>query len=330
MAVLQIPALSQSNCSGTRTASQPLGKEIHNQQVGIEDAQEQQLAGFLGWFSVGLGLAEVVAPRELARTIGVACDEGWIPLFGVREIASGFGILTQRRPAGALWSRVVGDVIDLAYLASAYGNPRNHRGRLAMATAAVAGVTILDILAAERHSRRPQALAHARRRSGEITVLKTISVNASQEVLYSFWRDFQNFPRFMRHLKQVEVLEGNRSRWIAHAPVGSSVEWEAEMTQDVPNQRIAWRTINGDVNHSGAVRFEPAPGGRGTEVRVELNYRPPLGALGSAVAWLLGEEPEFQIQEDLRKFKQIVETGEVPTTEGQPTGRGGRSLIPGF
>jgi uncharacterized membrane protein len=134
----------------------------------------------------------------------------------------------------------------------------------------------------------------------------------SPEQVYEFWRDFRNLPRFMEHLESVELLEGRRSRWRAKAPVGSNVEWEAEIVEDRPNEMISWRSLPGsEVDNTGSVRFLPAPGGRGTEIRVALEYDPPGGRLGAKVAKLFGEAPEQQVASDLRRLKQVLETGEV-------------------
>lgn len=305
------------------------GETIHS-GGSLRERQEQELARFLGWFSIGLGAVEVLAPRALARTIGVRDELGLLPLFGWREIASGIGILSQRRPAGWLWGRVAGDAMDLAFLAGEYISARGRNGNIIAAAAAVAGVTLLDLLAAEQHSAHPKARPVAPARRNSIYVHKTVTINRDATELYNFWQRFENLPSFMRHLKSVEMTDGKRSHWIAYAPMGATVEWDAEVIEDRPGETIAWKTISGAVDHSGSVRFQRAPGGRGTEVSVELDYRPPGGVAGAVLAQLFGEEPEFQIQEDLRHFKQVMETGEIPTTEGQPTGRGGRTLIPGL
>lgn len=306
------------------------GHEVHEPPT-LQLRQEQDLAKFLGWFSVGLGLTEILAPRELARAIGVRDQYGFLPTAGIREIVGGIGILAQRRPTGFLWARVVGDMMDLAFLGANYLSRGTNKQRIAMSMVAVAGVTLLDLIAAERHSEHPKALSQAPPKGNSIYVYKAVTVNKPREELYQFWRNFENFPRFMRHLQSVKALDEKLSRWEAHAPLGGTVSWDAEMTADIPNQRIAWRAVDGStIPNAGSVDFRPAPGGRGTEVRVELSYNPPGGALGATLANLLGEEPEYQVQEDLRHFKQFMETGEIPTTEGQPTGRGGRTLIPGF
>jgi uncharacterized membrane protein len=155
-----------------------------------------------------------------------------------------------------------------------------------------------------------------------IKVEKSVIINRSPEELYKFWRNFENLPRFMNHLEAVEVKDDKRSHWTAKAPAGRSVEWDAEIYNEKENELIAWRTLeNADVASAGSVHFESAPGLRGTVVRVVLKYDPPAGKLGAFVARLFGENPEQQIDEDLRRFKQLIETGEVATTEGQPSAR---------
>ena len=155
-----------------------------------------------------------------------------------------------------------------------------------------------------------------------IKVEHSVTINRSPEELYGFWRNFENLPRFMNHLEAVHVTGENRSHWVAKGPAGTTVEWDAEVYNEKENELIAWRTLEGSqVASAGSVRFEPAAGGRGTVVRVVLKYDPPGGALGAAVARLFGENPEQQISEDLRRFKQLMETGEVASTEGQPSGR---------
>jgi len=155
-----------------------------------------------------------------------------------------------------------------------------------------------------------------------IKVEKSVTINRPAEELYSFWRNFENLPRFMDHLESVRVEGMGRSHWVAKAPAGTTVEWDAEIYNEKENELIAWRSLEGaDVDNAGSVRFEAAPEGRGTTVRVSLKYDPPGGLIGSTFAKLFGEEPSQQIEEDLRRFKQVMEAGETPTTEGQPSGR---------
>lgn len=154
-----------------------------------------------------------------------------------------------------------------------------------------------------------------------IRVEKTATINRPASELYAVWRDFTNLPRFMRHLKSVTMLDDRRSHWVANAPLGTDVAWDAEVITDEPDHLIAWTSLPGaDIENSGFVRFQPATGGRGTEVKVVMEYNPPGGGLTAALARLFGEEPELQIGDDLSRFKQLMETGEIATNEGQPRG----------
>ncbi|HEX8565661.1 MAG TPA: SRPBCC family protein [Pyrinomonadaceae bacterium] len=158
--------------------------------------------------------------------------------------------------------------------------------------------------------------------SSSVRVDEALTINAPVEEIYNFWRNFENLPQFMYHLESVTKLDEMRSHWKAKAPLGMTVEWDAEIISETPNELISWRSVEGtDVSNAGSVRFLPSTGGRGTVVKVELRYEPPAGKLGAAVAWLTGEEPSVQIRDDLRRFKQLMETGEIPTIEGQPAGR---------
>jgi uncharacterized membrane protein len=156
-----------------------------------------------------------------------------------------------------------------------------------------------------------------------LTVVHSINVRRPPEELYAYWRKLENLPSIMSHLKSVRVLDKCRSHWTATAPAiaGGTVEWEAEIVDDAPNQRIAWQSLPGaDVDHQGSVQFVRLPGERGTAVRVALEYQPPGGPLGKWVAKLFGEAPDQQIRDDLRRFKRIMEVGEALTIEGQPRG----------
>jgi uncharacterized membrane protein len=155
-----------------------------------------------------------------------------------------------------------------------------------------------------------------------IRVEKSVTIHRPPEDLYRFWRDFENLPRFMKHLESVTVIDSRRSRWVARAPLGMTVEWDAEITGERDPEWIAWRSLPGsDIENTGEVRVVRAPGSRGTEVHVSLAYGAPGGRLGAALAKLFGEEPEQQVYDDLRRFKQLMEAGEIPTVDGQPSGR---------
>lgn len=139
--------------------------------------------------------------------------------------------------------------------------------------------------------------------------------------LYDYWRRLENLPRILQHLERVTEQDNRRSHWVAKAPAGQTVEWDAEIINDVPGQVIAWRSLPGaSVPNAGAVTFREAPAGRGTEIKVNLEYEPPLGKLGVAVARLLGEEPTVQVREDLRRYKALMETGELPVSENPGQG----------
>ena len=149
-----------------------------------------------------------------------------------------------------------------------------------------------------------------------------MTINRSPDELYGFWRDFRNLPSVMTHLESVSVLDEKRSHWTTKGPAGMSVEWDAEIVNEKEHALIAWQSCgNSDVEHWGAIRFVPAPGGRGTEVTVVMEYVPIAGSFGAAIATLFGKEPGQQIEDDLRRFKHIMETGEAPTIGGQPRGR---------
>ncbi len=156
-----------------------------------------------------------------------------------------------------------------------------------------------------------------------VEVKRSVTVNRSREDVYKFWRQLENLPRFMQHLQDVRTTGERRSHWVAKGPAGTAIEWDAETTEDRPSHSIAWRSLEGsDVRNEGVVRFTQAPADRGTEVHVELRYDAPAGKLGTAVANLFGEEPGQQIRDDLRRFKQVMETGEVVLSDGSPEGAG--------
>lgn len=140
-----------------------------------------------------------------------------------------------------------------------------------------------------------------------IRVEKTVVIDRSPEELYRTWRNFENLPHFMEHLEEVRVLDEKRSHWRVKAPAGTDVQWDAEIINEHPNEMIAWRSLEGaDVDHAGTVRFQHVPGG--TEVRVTLEYNPPAGSVGAAFARLFREEPGQQLEDDLLRFKHLVET----------------------
>ena len=154
-------------------------------------------------------------------------------------------------------------------------------------------------------------------------VEKTLTINKPAAELYHFWHNFENLPHFMKHLKSVQVHDEQRSHWVTSGVSDETVEWDATITEDRQNELIAWASVPGaDVDNSGSIRFKPASHDRGTEVTITTEYIPPAGIIGNAIAKLAGESPEQQIGDDLSRFKMLMETGEIATTEGQSQGQG--------
>lgn len=187
-----------------------------------------------------------------------------------------------------------------------YGLSRRSRSGVALATAG--GVIAFRAAKSQASSSQPSARS-------------TFLVNASAEKAYSLWRDFENLPRFMAHLKSVRALDGNRSEWVLRAPMDREIHWTAEITEDSPNHRLAWKSLPGsDIDTSGSVEFRPDPQNRGTFITAEVHYDAPGGALTTGLATIFGKHPEFIVREDLRRFKALLEAGETPTIAGQTHG----------
>ena len=286
------------------------GSARDNRQSG-----DRGMGRALGWFSIGLGLAQLAAPDRLASLIGLEDDDRTRNLMravGFRELATGVGLLRQPDDSRWLWARAAGDAVDLALLGTAMGRGNGNRARLAAATAAVVGVAALDVWSGAESSDDEGIL------SGEpIRVKRAITIRRSPDEVYAFWRDLTNLPRFMSYLESVEELGNGRSRWRAAAPAGTTVEWEAEITEDRRGEVIAWRSVGGTaVPNEGEVRFRRAPGDQGTEVHVTLGYLPPGGRAGAFIAKLTGRSPGEEIPRDLGALKQLLETGEVARASG--------------
>ena len=307
-------AAARSSRAQTRPAlrARPRVKRADDRTPRAGDSQGEGLARALGWFSIGVGLAEVVAPHGVARLIGIEADEGNRRLLrgmGLREIASGLGILSRRKPTPWVWSRVAGDALDLALLGSAMRSENAQRGRVVAATAAVLGVTALDVYCGTRLERSGEDNGAT---DDTIEIKTALTVGRSPAEVYRFWRDFDNLPRFMSHLEAVRITGERTSHWKAKAPIGMTVEWDAEIIEDRPNELIVWQSLEkADVENSGSVRFAPAPGNRGTEIILEMRFHPPGGVIGAKLAKLFDEVPKTQMLNDLRRFKQVMETGEV-------------------
>ena len=276
----------------------------------------------LGWLSVGLGVAALLAPRTVGRMTGLGEMDTLLRFVGARELSSGLGLLTQERKAPWLWSRVLGDVMDLAVIATAFKSTNPGRNRAFATAAVVAAITAADMSASLR-SRQSRPLLTTRQ---DAYLAASVITSRSREECYSFWRDLSNLPKFTRSLESVNAINDRRSHWVLRGPLRSSWEWDSEITTDRSGECIAWKSVEGaQIRQAGMVSFDSAPGGRGTLVRLSLHYQPPAGGIGVSVAKLFGSDPRSEAREDLRRFRQLIETGEIPTTRGQPSGR--RSLF---
>ena len=283
-------------------------------------------ATILGSVSAALAVPPLAASGRLARAIGVedtVRNRIVLGVVGTRELATASGLLAFPR-RWMLWGRVAGDAMDLALLggalASALGDEGRRRHRLPRTAAAagmVAAVTAADVYAALKGEKA----------DSPVEVVGSVTVNKPAPECYRYWRRLENLPRFMLHLDEVTEDGAGTSHWRATAPFGRTVEWDARTTEDVPGQKMAWESIaDADVANSGCVTFRVAPGG-GTEVRAEITYRG-LGPVGRAVARYFGEEPHQQLDDDLRRFKQVMETGEVMRSDGALLGKQARSEFP--
>ncbi|CAN5893081.1 hypothetical protein BH23ACT12_BH23ACT12_10750 [soil metagenome] len=321
------PGLKADALGGPATwIDAPVGMPRSAENISMTD---RRIARGLGWFSLGLGIPQLLMPGRVNKLAGLentVFKRQIVRLMGLREITAGVGIFSsQPKPAEWLWARTGGDVMDLLLLQSALRNPANRKGRLLFAMANVAGVTAADVSQARKHTEALKA-------SGEEMALKgrsSITINRPPEEVYLHWKDFQNLPKFMYHLESVEPKGEDRYHWVTKAPLGRKVQWDADIVDDVPGKLIAWRaTEDADVPNSGSVKFVAAPGNRGTEVIVEIDYQLPGGAIGDTIARLFGEEPQQQIKDDLRRFKQVVETGEVVRSDGSPEGTVSKYQLP--
>ena len=288
------------------------------------------LARGLGLASLALAVPQLAAPDRFAEAVGTTPRAGTRDLtrgVGLRELSAAAGLLARGSSPTWLWSRVAGDVMDLVLLGRALRNGDSwHRGRTVAATAAVAGLTAVDLLAARRSgSTAPSSGATS---SSDLELTAAVTVAKTPQEVYDFWRGLERLPSFMEHLQSVEWTGEGRTRWTASAPVKKSVSWDAELVEDVPGEVIAWRSLPGaDVDNHGSVRLAAAPAGRGTEVRVHLRYAMPGGRAGALVARLAGEDPHQQVEDDLRRFKQVIETGEVVRSDGSPDGPSARRQL---
>jgi uncharacterized membrane protein len=276
---------------------------------GAMDAAARRARG-LGWFSLGLGLAQVAAPSVMSRLVlggDGPSRRRTMRAIGLRELAAGVNLLRQPREGRWLWARVAGDVVDLALLGSSFSARKTKTSHVAASLAAVLGVTALDYMTTRQVSRQSRLINQMGAR-----VTRAVTISRTTEEVYRFWRSLPNLARFMEHIESIEVLDDVRSRWKARTPGSTELQWLAEITVDEPNLRIAWRAVaDADLPNSGEVRFVRAPAGQGCEVRLSMEFQPPGGPLGAAFAKLFQKGLEYQVDRDLRRCKQVLEVGEV-------------------
>ena len=291
----------------------------------------------LGWMSLGLGVAQLAAPGTVRRISGVddsPTSRAVVPLVGARELVHAAGLLASRRKGVWAWSRLVGDAMDLTSLGMAIAHRGGRRRRrLVGVTGAVVGITAVDLLTAVQAIRAKESgsvpAVRGSRKGGAMDLRATTTIRTPAPEVFAFWRDLENLPTFMAHLEEVRATGDRTSHWFAGAPFGKNVAWDAEIIDEVPGEKIAWQsTGDADVPNAGTVRFVPAPDGVSTEVHVVLVYDIPGGAAGKAAARYFGEDPHQQLDDDLRRLKQVLETGEVVRSDGAPWGKRARKGFP--
>ena len=291
---------------------------IRGRTVGREawtgTTEGRSLASFLGIVSVAFGAAELLAPRRVARAIGLPDSDGTTTLMrgmGLREITSGAGILANPESKEWVGTRVAGDLVDLAVLG--FGLLRSDRPlRTVLASAVVLGITAIDVLATEQLAEARKSPTREGTSGGASRILRSITIGCPRQEVYALWRDFTRFPQFMEGIESVEDLGNGRSRWRARGPAGTSTEWESEIVADEPDSLLSWESVGASaVYHSGTVRFADAPRGLGTVVTVEMRYAPPGGKIAAGLLKMFRKEPGQQVGDDLRRLKQVLELGEV-------------------
>lgn len=276
---------------------------FRNTNAGDDVPEAFHLSHAVGLTSIGLGVAQLVAPNLVGAITGV--DRGLKRSMGLRatglgDLALGLGVLLRPRRPGPLWARVAADALGIGLLAWSIRGKRSGRDRAIASLMASAGLMALDAYATAKVTSAHEAAAPP--------VMFSVTINKTPAEVYAFFRRLENLPLFMDYLQSVEQT-GERSHWVARLPVVGTVSWDAELVVDQPGERIEWETVKGSVfAHKGTVTFAVGPGGKGTEVRVQMEAGLPGTPVSATFAKLLTKP---QIKGDLRRLKQVVETGEV-------------------
>lgn len=272
----------------------------------------RKLAHSLGWLSVGLGVTEIVAPRAFAKLEGISRHTP-DKLKKFRKLASGVGLLAKPQPSLNFWTRIGGELLQFANSRRA-ARSRGSGARIAATVAAVGGATALGAVLIKKS--RAGSVSH---RSMQHSA--SVAINRPIEECYRYWRDPQKLPTFFKNLKEVHTIGNDRLELVTRGPKGQEISRAMIVTEDVPNQSLAWRSIEDRrFTESGSVRFEPLAGGKGTIVRLHVSHEIP-SATARVVTSLLGHDPALRLRKTLLRFKQMLEAGEIATTEGQPAGR---------
>jgi uncharacterized membrane protein len=310
--------------NGVSTTLRPRTNTVTRRHDEHGNPKRHPGATAMGWFSIGLGLAEALAPRTFQRFIGIEDPEENVGLvrsaYGGRELVAGAALLTRPEPTYWMWNRVIGDLVDLGSLGRAMRNEKNDRGRLAAAAIAVAACTVVDaMIAMQMTSEKSPAAGHdpgsfalGDDQQGTVKLRATVTINRPIEEVYEYFRNLENLPQVISHLDAVRVTSETRSHWKAKAPAGMTVEWDAEIDEERDNEFLSWHSLEReDVDNTGSLRFTRASGDRGTEVHAVMEYHPRGGVVGAKLASLFRGIPQTELQRDLRRVKQLIETGEV-------------------
>jgi uncharacterized membrane protein len=290
----------------------PFGENLTVLAQRSSDGSEMKvhrIAGALGIFSIGLGAVEFLAPGTVAKLLG-ARQPSWLRWFGLREMAAGLGILSGKGTAFWMWSRVFGDILDVGALLKLATSRRRNEPQTGVATAAVLGVTALDVWCATELSKK----------AGEYNrVVEKITVGRPAEDLYKMWRDPATLAQIHAHIAEVVADGEGVTSWILK---GYPLEWHAKWIEEEPGKRLCWRSLDGNLHTAGCVGFDAGPGDRGVEVTLSLHYRME-GLSPLRAANFFKVIPEKLTRHALRRFKTLAETGEIPTLERNPTARSG-------